>query len=171
MFRHFRAYRYDHMSRIDVHLCARKVVLSLLHVDNSCGHTVMVRRFRAYIHTWQYLMDIRICVCKASCVAFLPYDWSGFDIFVPIYMTECHFWQMFTYIPSIPSSSFLLFLQISHSISIGPYILSTKGSYVSFGVLSLHRLRRRFLPLFAGIVSSSGNPFSCLPIAQIWHWP
>ena len=32
-------------------------------------------------------------------------------------------------------------------------------------------MRRHFLPIFAGIVSSSGNPFSYLPNAQIWHWP
>ena len=48
-FRRFRAYRYDNMSRIDVNLYARKVGLSLLHVDNYCGHMVKVRRFRAYI--------------------------------------------------------------------------------------------------------------------------
>ena len=56
-------------------------------------------------------------------------------------------------------------------MSIGKYILWTKGSHVSFDVVSLSRLRRHFLPIFAGIVSSSGNPFSYLPNAQIWHWP
>ena len=57
-FRHFRSYRYENVSPIDVNLYARKVWFSLLHVDNYCGHMVKVRRFLAYIFdnmSWTYV--------------------------------------------------------------------------------------------------------------------
>ena len=48
-FRHFRAYRYDHMSRIDVNSYARKVGLFLLHVTITLG---LWSRFDVFVCTY-----------------------------------------------------------------------------------------------------------------------
>ena len=170
-FQFFCPYRYGNMSRIDVNLYVRKEswVFSAARWQLlwACGQGSTFSCLRI----WQYVMDVRICVCKANCVAFVPYDMVTFRHF-RAYRYDNTSLIIDVYLYSICSFLLLpLFLQISHSISIRQYILWTKGSHVSFGVVSLHRLCRHFLPLFAGIVSSSGNPFSYLPNAQIWHWP
>ena len=78
------------MTHIDVNLYARKVGLSLLHVDNYCGHMVKVRRFRAYIFdnmSWTYVYVF----ARQTVLPLCHMIWSCFDIFVPIDMIICHF--------------------------------------------------------------------------------
>ena len=123
---HTHTHIHDMMCLMYAHPFARQASLPSARAYGHCpmisAVNMIVGRFRAYVFdkmSWTY-------VCAFASQTVLPLCLWCFDIFVPIVLLMCPFLKMFTYISVL--CSFLLlppFLQISHSISIGQYLLWT----------------------------------------------